>query len=190
MLQSTFLELVSKRRSIRKYKPLPVEREKLLLCLEAARLAPSACNAQPYRFIVVDEPELKEKVSKAAFSGVYSGCKFAAGAGALVFVVSETGKFSAWLGNRVQSTDFRLVDIGIAAEHFVLAASEQGLGTCWLGWFNAKSAARALGLGPGKKVEIMLSVGYPDEDPSQRKRKNMEEFSVFNNSSRPQQAVE
>jgi nitroreductase len=129
---------------------------------------------------VVDEPELKEKVSKAAFSGIYSACKFAAEAGALVFVVSERGKLSAWLGNRVQSTDFRLVDVGIAAEHFVLAAAEQGIGTCWLGWFNAKAAARALGLGPGKKVEIMISVGYPDEAPPPRERKNMEEFSVFN----------
>ena len=133
MPNSPFLELVSKRRSIRKYKQLPVEREKLMLCLEAARLAPSACNAQPYRFIAVDEPALKEKVAKAAFSGIYSACKFAQAAPVLVLVVSQRGKLSAWLGNQVQSTDFRLVDIGIAAEHFVLAAAEQGLGTCWLG---------------------------------------------------------
>ena len=168
------------RRSIRKYKPLPVEREKLLLCLEAARLAPSACNAQPYRFITVDEPALKENICDAAFSGIYSACKFARGAPALALVVSERGKLSAWLGNRVQSTDFRLVDIGIAAEHFVLAAAEQGLGTCWLGWFNAKAAARALGLGSGRRVEIILSVGYPDEDPAPRERKSMEEFSGLN----------
>lgn len=180
MLKSQFLELVSKRRSIRKYQTLPVEREKLLLCLEAARLAPSACNAQPCRFIVVDEPGLKEKVSKAAFSGIYSVCKFAQQAPALALVVSERGKLSAWLGNKAQSTDFRLVDIGIAAEHFVLAAAEQGLGTCWLGWFNAKEAARALSLGPGHRVEIMLSIGYPDENPAPRKRKSMEEFSMLN----------
>jgi len=180
MPNSPFLELVSKRRSIRKYKQLPVEREKLMLCLEAARLAPSACNAQPYRFIAVDEPALKEKVAKAAFSGIYSACKFAQAAPVLVLVVSQRGKLSAWLGNQVQSTDFRLVDIGIAAEHFVLAAAEQGLGTCWLGWFNAKAAARALGLGPGHRVEIMISAGYPDEDPAPRKRKSVEEFSVLN----------
>jgi nitroreductase len=182
MPESRFLALVAKRRSIRKYKPLPVEREKLMLCLEAARLAPSACNAQPYRFIAVDEPALKEKLSEAAFSGVYAACKFAAGAGALVFVVSARGKLSAWLGNKAQSTDFRLVDIGIAAEHFVLAAEEQGLGTCWLGWFNAKAAARALGLAPGLRVVIIISVGYPAESPAARKRKSMEEFSVLNHS--------
>jgi len=180
MSESRFLELAAARRSIRKYKNLPVERVKLELCLEAARLAPSACNAQPYRFVVIDEPALKEKFCAAAFSGVYSACKFAAAAPVLVAVVSDTGKLSAWLGNQVQDTDFRLMDIGIAAEHFVLAAAEQGLGTCWLGWFGAKAAARALGLGRGKKIEILLSAGYPDETPAPRKRKTTEEFRSFN----------
>ena len=182
MHKSPFLELVSKRRSIRKYKPAAVEQEKLLACFEAARLAPSACNAQPYRFIAVCEPALREKLSASAFSGVYSVCRFAAKAPVLICVVSERGKASAWLGNQVQGTDFRLIDIGIAAEHFVLAAAELGLGSCWLGWFNAAAAARALGLGAGGKVEIMISVGYPDEDPPPRKRKSMDVFSAFNGS--------
>lgn len=180
MDRNYFLKLASARRSIRRYKPLPVEHAKLLYCLEAARLAPSACNAQPYKFIVVDEPALKDKLSKTAFSGIYKPCSFAAAAGALVVIVSQTGKMSAWLGNQMQSTNFRLVDIGIAAEHFVLAAHEQGLGTCWLGWFDAKGAAKALGLPAGVKAEIMLSVGYPDEAPEARKRKSTEEFSSFN----------
>jgi nitroreductase len=157
-----------------------VEREKLDLCLEAARLAPSACNAQPYKFIVIDEPALKEKFCAAAFSGVYSACKFAAAAPVLVAVVGDTGKFTAWMGNQVQGTDFRLVDIGIAAEHFALAAAEQGLGTCWLGWFGAKAAGKALGLPSGKKVEILLSLGYPDEAPAPRPRKKTEDFRSYN----------
>lgn len=180
MPSTTFQDLAAARRSIRKYKAAPVERAKLGLCLEAARLAPSACNAQPYRFIVIDEPALREKFCAAVFSGVYSACKFAAAAPALVAVVADTGKLSAWLGNQMQDTNFRLVDIGIAAEHFVLAAAEQGLGTCWLGWFDAKAAAKALGLGAGKKVEVLLSVGYPDETPAARPRKKMEQFAAFN----------
>ena len=171
------MKLVSQRRSIRKYKPLPVEKEKLLVCIEAARLAPSACNAQPYKFMVVRDPAAKEKLAKAAFSGLYSACKFAAGAGALVVVVSKKGSAAAWLGNQMQDTNFRLLDIGIAAEHFVLAAEEQGLATCWLGWFNAKGAARALSLPSGTKAEVMLSVGYADEAPPARKRKSMEEIA-------------
>ncbi len=174
------MKLAAARRSIRKYKTSPIEREKLDLCLEAARLAPSACNAQPYRFVVIDEPALKEKFCAAAFSGVYSACKFAAAAPALVAVVAETGKVTAWLGNQVQGTDFRLMDVGIAAEHFVLAAAEQGLGTCWLGWFGAKAGAKALGLPPGKKIEVLLSVGYPDEAPAARPRKKTVEFCSYN----------
>ena len=121
-----------------------------------------------------------DALAAAAFSGLHSATKFAAQAGALVAVVSRKGKFSAWLGNQVQDTNFRLVDIGIAAEHFVLAAEEQGLGTCWLGWFDAKGAAKALGLPAGCKAEIMLSVGYADEAPSARRKKTIEEISSFN----------
>lgn len=177
---SRFLELAALRRSIRKYKNTPVEREKLDLCLEAARLAPSACNAQPYKFVVLDEPGLKKNFCDAAFGGIYAACGFAAAAPVLVAVVSSKGKVSAWLGNQAQDTNFRLLDIGIAAEHFVLAAAEQGLGTCWLGWFGAKGGAKALGLGAGKKIEVLLSVGYPDENPAPRPRKSTGEFSAYN----------
>ncbi len=180
MLETPLLKLISKRRSVRKYRPLPVEKEKLLTCLEAVRLAPSACNAQPYKFIVVDDPGVKDKLAAAVFSGIHAPIKFAAQAAVLVVVVSQKGKLSAWLGNQVQDTNFRLVDIGIAAEHFVLAAEEQGLATCWLGWFDAKGAAKALGLPAGCKAEVMLSVGYADEAPPARKRKTMEEISSFN----------
>jgi nitroreductase len=180
MRETPFLELVSRRRSVRKYKPLPVEKEKILACLEAARLAPSACNAQPYKFIIVDEPAAKEKLAAAAFSGLHSATRFAARAAVLVVVVSQKGKLSAWLGNQVRDTSFRLIDIGIAAEHFVLAAEERGLGTCWLGWFYAKGAAKALNLPAGCKAEIMLSLGYADEAPPARRRKTLEEISSFN----------
>ena len=180
MPASRILEITGARRSVRKYKPVPVEREKLDLCLEAARLAPSACNAQPYKFIVIDEPELKTRFTQAVFTGMYSACRFAAAAPVFLAVVSERGKLTAWFGNQMQGTNFRLMDIGIAAEHFVLAAAEQGLGTCWLGWFDAKAAARLLGLGPGKKVEILISVGYPDEAPAARPRKSMADFAAYN----------
>jgi nitroreductase len=180
MPASHLLELAAARRSIRKYKDIPVEREKLDLCLEAARLAPSACNAQPYRFVVLDDAELKKKFCAAAFSGVYSACKFAVSAPVIVAVVADTGKLSAWLGNQVQDTDFRLMDVGIAVEHFVLAAAEQGLGTCWLGWFGAKAGARALGLGRGKKIEVLISAGYPAEAPAPRPRRAMSDFASYN----------
>jgi nitroreductase len=180
MPESRFLTLAAARRSIRKYKNLPVEREKLDLCLEAARLAPSACNAQPYKFLILDDQAVREKFCAAAFTGVYAATKFAAAAPALALVISETGKLSAWLGNQMQDTNFRLVDVGIAAEHFALAAAEQGLGTCWIGWFNAKAGAKAIGLGSGRKIEVLLSVGYPDEAPAARPRRAPADFSSYN----------
>ncbi len=172
------MKLVSGRRSVRKYKAAPVEREKLEFCLEAARLAPSACNSQPYKFLVLDDKELKDKFCAAAFGGIYSPCKFAAAAPALVLVLARQGKLMAFMGNQVQHTNFRLVDIGIAAEHFVLAAAEQGLGTCWVGWFDAKAGARALGLS-GEKIEMVIPVGYPDEAPAARPRKPADEIRSY-----------
>ena len=88
-------DLIQKRRSVRRYANRPIPKEDILKCLEAARLAPSACNSQPWHFIVVDEPELKARVSDRIFSGLYSMNKFAKEAPVLVAVVSEKMKFLA-----------------------------------------------------------------------------------------------
>jgi nitroreductase len=180
MNETPFLKLASARRSIRAFQDRPVEREKLELCLEAARLAPSACNAQPWKFVVVDEPDLKQRLADAVFSGAYAVNRHAAAAPVLVAVVSQRGSALAWLGNQVQGTVFRLVDIGIACEHFLLQAQELGLGACWLGWFDAKAAARLLAVPRGLRVEMLLSVGYPAEDPGPRPRRSLAEMSCFN----------
>ncbi|MDD5655695.1 MAG: nitroreductase family protein [Elusimicrobia bacterium] len=175
-----FLGLAARRRSIRVFSARPVEREKIRLCLEAARLAPSACNAQPWKFVVVDDAAAKIRLAEAVFSGTYAINRHAAAAPVLVAVVSQRGSALAWLGNQVQGTVFRLVDIGIACEHFVLQAEELGLGTCWLGWFDAKAAARELGVPGGMRVEMLISLGYPAESPAPRPRKPLERMSSFN----------
>jgi len=180
MQETEFLKLAAARRSIRAFQDRPVEREKLEQCLEAARLAPSACNAQPWKFVVADDPDLKHRLAEACFHSVYDMNRHAAAAPVLVAVVSERGSAFAWLGNQVQGTVFRLVDIGIACEHFVLQAEELGLGTCWLGWFDAKAAAKLLGVPRGKRVEMLLSVGYPAQKPEPRPRRKREEMSAFN----------
>jgi len=182
-------EIIQNRRSVRLYRPEPVEREKILQCLEAARLAPSACNGQPWQFIVVDDAELKNRLAGEAFSGIYAGTRFAGRAPALVAVVADPD----WLpkmGGAIRKTDFHLIDIGIAGEHFVLKATELGLGTCWLGWFDETKAKKVLGLPAGKRIEIMLAVGYPQDDlVPPRQRKGLEEMSTFNPSGQqPRQA--
>lgn len=175
-----FLNLVSARRSIRKYLDRPVEAEKIKKCIEAARLAPSACNSQPYKFIIIDDPDVKNRVSKAAFSGIYSIGKSFGSAPVLVAVVSQKQNITAWLGNQIQNINFRYIDIGIAVEHFILQATELGLGTCWIGWFNQKNVSHVLGVPSRYRVEVMLSVGYPGENPQARVKKSIEEIVSFN----------
>ena len=133
-----FIQLAKERRSIRAYQKKSITREDLELCVEAARYSPSACNSQPWKFIVIDDDSTKEDVAKNAFSGLYNMNIFAQEAAAYVAVVSEKTNFTAWLGGKIRNTDFRHIDIGIACEQFVLQAQELGIGTCILGWFNGK----------------------------------------------------
>ncbi|HDQ93504.1 MAG TPA: nitroreductase, partial [Synergistetes bacterium] len=112
-----FLELAGKRRSVRNFLPDPVPREAIERCLEAARLAPSACNSQPWKFLVTDDPETSSRVADAAFSGLYSMNTFARKAPVHVIVLRENAKPAARFGGFFRGVDFTLVDIGIACEH-------------------------------------------------------------------------
>jgi len=176
----TLDEIIQRRRSIRRYSPQPVEKEKILACLEAARLAPSAENAQPWRFLVIDDPELKDKVSKKAFSGIYSSCRFAAQAPVLVLMMAKLDVLANRLGRLVQGTQFYLLDLGIAGEHFVLKAEELGLGTCWIGWFKARAVRKLLKIPKKYRLVAMFSVGYPEKKLSGGHiRKSLEEIAWF-----------
>lgn len=175
-----FLSLVNKRYSCRNYSNKPVERETLLKCLEAARLAPSACNSQPWKFIVVDDNILKERLTAAAFSAPYTA-SWPGKAPVIVVVVSDKGSFMARVGNMMRDTRYYLLDLGIAVEHFVLQATELGLGTCWMGWFNEKQVKAVLGLPSSARVEILLPIGYPAKKETPKKvRKSIEKISSFN----------
>jgi nitroreductase len=177
----TFEELVHKRRSVRRYSDRPVAKEDILKCLEAARLAPSGCNSQPWHFIVIDEPELRKRVAERIFSGVYSMNKFAIEAPVLVAVVSEKEKFLASFGGQIRDTSYCLVDIGIACEHLILQALELGIGSCWIGWFDEKALKEELRLPKNKKLDIVISLGYSAEDKvAPRARKSLKEISSFN----------
>ena len=158
------LDLIKNRKSVRNFLDRPVEREKIMMCLEAARLAPSACNSQPWTFIVVDDKQLKEKLSNAAFSGIYSINAFCKMAPVIVVVISERSKFFAIAGGTFRGTKYYLVDIGIAGEHFVLQSEELGLGTCWIGWFNEEAVKSILNIPQHKKIDILIALGYYDRE--------------------------
>jgi len=175
------MDLIKKRRSVRSYLDKPIPKEDLAKCIEAARLAPSACNAQPWKFIIVDEPELKNRVTEKAFSGIYSMNKFAGGAPVLVVVISEKQKFASAIAGRVRGTKYYLLDVGIACEHFILQAAELGIGSCWIGWFNEKAIKKELDIPRFKKIDVVISLGYPSKGLSkERPRKPIAEISSFN----------
>ena len=123
-----FFELLNKRQSCRKYLNKPVEKEKLIKCIEAARVAPSSCNSQPWHFIVVNNQELQPKVSACLQDAVMN--KFTSKCPAFIIVVEESGNLTSRAGALIKQQDYRSVDIGIAVEHICLAATVQNLGTC------------------------------------------------------------
>lgn len=170
-------ELIQKRQSDRKYDSRPVDRDMVIICLEAARLAPSACNSQPWKFVVVDEPELlKEMASAAAGMGMN---KFAAQAPVIVAVVLEKMNFTASIGSVIKDKEYSLLDVGIAVEHFCLQATELGLGTCILGWFDEKKVKKLLGIG-NRRVPLLITLGYAAGEHRQKSRKSLEEISSWN----------
>ena len=109
-----FIDLVRKRISVRKYTDKEIPAKDLELCLEAARLAPSACNSQPWKFVVVDDKRLKDALCDKAFSGLYSMNTFARSAPVIIAVVSEKSAFFAKLGGQFRGTSYCLIDIGMA----------------------------------------------------------------------------
>ena len=181
MKHSSFKNLVKQRRSIRRYLDRPVEREKIFACIEAARLAPSADNVQPWRFLVIDEPEIKEALARDAFSGIYFISRFAAKAPVLIIILARLDIIANRIGKQIQNIHFYLIDIGIAGEHIVLQAEELGLGTCWIGWFNTRKTRKILNIPRKYKIVSMLSLGYYDRKPSKpKKRRTLDEIVWFN----------
>lgn len=176
----TLDQLINERRSIRKYTEKPVEREKLNLVIEAARLAPSACNAQPWRFVVVDEAELKARLISEGLGGVVVPNSWAKTAPAVIVACSDLELVTHKLAERVQGVEYHLIDMGIALEHIALKAVELGLGTCYIGWFNAKAIKKLLKLPQNWKAECLLTIGYPADVPEASKRKELKEIIRFN----------
>jgi nitroreductase len=178
---TNFIEMVKTRQSVRAYSSKEVNKEAVMRCIEAARFAPSACNAQPWKFIVVDNPELKNAIADAAHDRVLSMNHFTKQAPVHVVVVREKANLTSGIGQVVKNKEYPLIDIGIAVEHFCLQGLEEGLGTCILGWFNEKKVKKLLNIPTNKRVELIITVGYPASDEiREKRRKPVEEICVFN----------
>ncbi|MBN2409499.1 MAG: nitroreductase family protein [Candidatus Aminicenantes bacterium] len=178
--ETPFLDLVRRRRSVRRYLDRPVEREKIIACLEAARLAPSAENVQPWRFLVIDDPDIKERFSSAAFSGIYRFSRFAAKAPVIILILGRPDLLANRIGKQIQSVSYYLIDVGIAGGHLALQAEELGLGTCWIGWFNGRKARKFFRIPRRYKMICLMAMGYTERKPRERNRKPLSDIVWFN----------
>jgi len=174
------LELISGRQSDRKYRDKPVEKEKLERIIEAGRLAPSACNAQPWKFIVVIDPALIKKIAKAASAKLLGMNSFAGQAPLHIIVIREKPNFSSKVGGTIKNKDYSLIDIGIASENICLQCEAEGLGSCMLGWFDEGQLKKILSIPKSKRVELIITIGYSIANQREKKRKPKEEVVSYN----------
>lgn len=165
-----FSDLIKIRQSVRSYSDKAVEKEKIEKCLEAARLAPSASNSQPWKYIVVDDKELKNKVAKTTFDKLVRFNKFVVQAPVIIVIVLEKPKLITQIGGEIKKREFPLIDIGISAEHFCLQAAELGLGTCMIGWFDQKRIQELLNIPKKKTIGLLITLGYAPDDYALRKK--------------------
>jgi len=161
-----FLELARNRYSCRAYRPDPVEDNKLKAVLEAAQLAPTACNLQPFQLIVIHT-----KGREADLRRIYSSAWLA---GAPIVICACGIPAESW--QRRDGKNYCDTDVTIALDHLILAAASLGLGTCWLGAFNPEAAREVLGLPAGVEPIAMTPLGYPADSPGKKSRKPLKEI--------------
>ena len=164
------MEAIHQRWSVRRYLDKPVEEEKLTRVMEAARMAPSACNLQEWRFVVVRSAETRHKLMTAA-----NRQKFVAEAPVVIAACAETDNYVMRCGQLSYP-----IDVAIAVDHITLKAIEEGLGTCWVGSFYEDEVRKVLGIPPPIRVVQLLTLGYPAEEPPRRKsRKALREIVMW-----------
>jgi nitroreductase len=161
----SFLEIAKARFSVRKYTDQPVEREKLEMVLEAGRIAPSACNYQPWEFIVITDEEKRKAMGEAYPQPWFINAPVIIG----VMANYET----AW--TRRDGKNYADVDVAIAMDHMILQATELGLGTCWIGAFYPEAAREILSIPQHLEPMLFTPLGYPAEQPREKRRKGLDE---------------
>jgi nitroreductase len=177
-----FDELMLARRSVRKYQAKAVEAEKLRALIEAVRLAPSASNTQPWKLILVDDAQIKDQVARATFSKTFSFNQFTAEAPVIAVLTVEKHSVLTQVVGWLKKRPFYLMDIGIAAAQFCLQATDLGLGTCMLGWFDEAEIKKILKIPRAIRVALVITVGYEAENrkPRPKVRKTAEIMSSRN----------
>ena len=176
---SPVMDVMHARRSIRAYTSVPVEQEKLHALIAAAQCAPSACNAQPWRFVFVTDAALRVDLCRTGMGGAVPN-HWAKSAPVILVACAERSFVTHTLGENIQGVAFHLIDMGIALEHIALRATELGLGSCYIGWFNEKPIKKMLSLPRTWQVVCLMTLGYPALTPEATSRRAITETAFFN----------
>ncbi len=177
-----FEALQAARESCRVFCDRPVPREVLAHLVDVARLSPSGCNAQPWRFIAVDEPQAKAKLVDALRDGPVCGCPWGDKVPAFLLICEDQAQLMPGVGEHYGSQHFAQMDIGMAAMALCLEATQLGLGTCMLGTINQEKMHAAFGIPEQRPVRLAIAVGYPagERPPRRKQRKQLEEILSYN----------
>ena len=174
----SFLELAQARQSDRAYEAgKPIAREVLDRILEAGRLAPSACNGQPWHFTVVTEPVMLHDVAKATSSIGLN--RFVKDSAALILITLEPTNITSRLGCNIKDKDFPIMDLGIAASYITLAAEDEGVGSCILGWFDEKKIKELVGIPQNRRLMLIISFGYTSKPKRKKVRKEFDKVVSY-----------
>ena len=176
---SAFQKLVKARFSCRDYRTDPVPREAVEQILEAARLAPSACNQQPWRFVVATEEALRLRIlDEGTLPGL--GMTWAVKAPVILVLGMKKSVITHRIAPLLSKVEYPLLDLGIAGEHAVLQATELGLGTCWIGWVRPKEVRRVVGWPADIVPQALITVGWPASRPARTSpRRSLDEINVW-----------
>ena len=173
-----FLELCKRRQSCRGFSDKPVEHDKLVKCVDAGRLAPSACNSQPWSFVVAESPEVVAEVAKCGQQMKMNG--FLSNAQAFIIVLEEHAVLMPTVRCLIDSQYFAKGDLGAATVQVCLEAESQGLGTCIIGIYDREGVCKALNIPTEKQFAAFIAVGYPADDKIRDKsRKPLENIVRF-----------
>ena len=180
-----FDQILENRTSVRSFDSKPVNEKDLISIVEAARLAPSACNSQTWRFVAVTDREVINKICSEAMRPIVPN-RWLEQAPLIIVGCSKIDIVANRIGTRVTGIEYYQIDLGIAMEHMVLKATDLGLGSCWIGWFKEDKIKEILEIPKRIKVSAMLAIGFPKDNHSRkRKRKSIDKILFAEKWGRP-----
>ncbi|MDD2890690.1 MAG: nitroreductase family protein [bacterium] len=175
-------DVIKIRQSVRAYLDKPVKDNLIEEIIEAARLCPSACNSQPWRFIVVTDKNIKDQITSKVLNGIFLPNSWAKTAPVIIAVCAELSFVPHTAASTLKKTKLHLLDMGIAIEQMVLKATELGLGTCIIGWFNGKTLRKILNIPNSIQTVALITLGYPEKplDVNLREKLPLEKILFWN----------